>query len=179
MCSSDLGGKVCGKCDPKTCSSGQTTACTTSSYANVGTENTGAYSGDTQCFTCSYTCNNTSGFDSCPTGASSCGTDSVSGCKYVISCDASKGYILTNGTCACDSRFSYNSCPTGANCSQCEGKYGIDSCKEGYIEDNGTCISENAFNSKLTLTNQTAIDITSSAEESGEEIGRASCRERV
>ena len=165
------GGKVCGKCDPKTCSSGQTTACTTSSYANVGTENTGAYSGDTQCFTCSYTCNNTSGFDSCPTGASSCGTDSVSGCKYVISCDASKGYILTNGTCACDSRFSYNSCPTGANCSQCEGKYGIDSCKEGYIEDNGTCISENAFNSKLTLTNQTAIDITSSAEESGEVYG--------
>ena len=165
------GGKVCGKCDPKTCSSGQTTACTTSSYANVGTENTGAYSGDTQCFTCSYTCNNTSGFDSCPTGASSCGTDSVSGCKYVISCDASKGYILTNGTCACDSRFSYNSCPTGANCSQCEGKYGIDSCKEGYIEDNGTCISENAFNSKLTLTNQTAIDITISAEESGEVYG--------
>ena len=165
------GGKVCGKCDPKTCSSGQTTACTTSSYANVGTENTGAYSGDTQCFTCSYTCNNTSGFDSCPTGASSCGTDSVSGCKYVISCDASKGYILTNGTCACDSRFSYNSCPTGANCSQCEGKYGIDSCKEGYIEDNGTCISENAFNSKLTLTNQTAIDITSSAEESKDVYG--------
>ena len=165
------GGKVCGKCDPKTCSSGQTTACTTSSYANVGTENTGAYSGDTQCFTCSYTCNNTSGFDSCPTGASSCGTDSVSGCKYVISCDASKGYILTNGTCACDSRFSYNSCPTGANCSQCEGKYGIDSCKEGYIEDNGTCISENAFNSKLTLTNQTAIDITISAEESKDVYG--------
>ena len=165
------GGKVCGKCDPKTCSSGQTTACTTSSYANVGTENTGAYSGDTQCFTFSYTFNNTSGFDSCPTGASSCGTDSVSGCKYVISCDASKGYILTNGTCACDSRFSYYSCPTGANCSQCEGKYGIDSCKEGYIEDNGTCISENAFNSKLTLTNQTAIDITISAEESGEVYG--------
>ena len=165
------GGLVCGKCTKKDCSSGQTTACTTSSYANVGTENTGAYSGDTQCFTCSYTCNNTSGFDSCPTGASSCGTDSVSGCKYVISCDASKGYILTNGTCACDSRFSYNSCPTGANCSQCEGKYGIDSCKEGYIEDNGTCISENAFNSKLTLTNQTAIDITSNAEESGEVYG--------
>ena len=167
------GGKVCGKCDPKTCSSGQTTACTTSSYANVGTENTGAYSGDTQCFTCSYTCNNTSGFDSCPTGASSCGTDSVSRCKYVISCDASKGYILTNGTCACDSRFSHSSCPTGANCSQCEGKYGIDSCKEeeGYIEDNGTCILVNAFNSKLTLTNQTAIDITISAEESGEVYG--------
>ena len=165
------GGLVCGKCTEKDCSSGQTTACTTSSYANVGTENTGAYSGDTQCFTCSYTCNNTSGFDSCPTGASSCGTDSVSGCKYVISCDASKGYILTNGTCACDSRFSYNSCPTGANCSQCEGKYGIDSCKEGYIEDNGTCISENAFNSKLTLTNQTAIDITSSAEESKDIYG--------
>ena len=165
------GGLVCGKCTEKDCSSGQTTACATSSYATVGTENTGAYSGDTQCFTCSYTCNNTSGFDSCPTGASSCGTDSVSGCKYVISCDASKGYILTNGTCACDSRFSYNSCPTGANCSQCEGKYGIDSCKEGYIEDNGTCISENAFNSKLTLTNQTAIDITSSAEESGEVYG--------
>ena len=165
------GGLVCGKCTEKDCSSGQTTACTTSSYANVGTENTGAYSGDTQCFTCSYTCNNTSGFDSCPTGASSCGTDSVSGCKYVISCDASKGYILTNGTCACDSRFSYNSCPTGANCSQCEGKYGIDSCKEGYIEDNGTCISENAFNSKLTLTNQTAIDITISAEESKDVYG--------
>ena len=165
------GGKVCGKCTEKDCSSGQTTACATSSYANVGTENTGAYSGDTKCFTCSYTCNNTSGFDSCPTGALSCGTDSVSGCKYVLSCDASKGYILTNGTCACDSRFSYNNCPTGANCSQCEGKYGIDSCKEGYIEDNGTCISENAFNSKLTLTNQTAIDITSSAEESKDVYG--------
>ena len=167
------GGLVCGKCTEKDCSSGQTTACTTSSYANVGTENTGAYSGDTQCFTCSYTCNNTSGFDSCPTGASSCGTDSVSGCKYVISCDASKGYILTNGTCACDSRFSHSSCPTGANCSQCEEKYGIDSCKEeeGYIEDNGTCILVNAFNSKLTLTNQTAIDITISAEESGEVYG--------
>ena len=165
------GGKVCGKCTEKDCSSGQTTACATSSYANVGTENTGAYSGDTKCFTCSYTCNNTSGFDSCPTGALSCGTDSVSGCKYVLSCDASKGYILTNGTCACDSRFSYNNCPTGANCSQCEGKYGIDSCKEGYIEDNGTCISENAFNSKLTLTNQTAIDITISAEESKDVYG--------
>lgn len=167
------GDLVCGKCTEKDCSSGQTTACATSSYATVGTENTDAYSGDTQCFTCSYTCNNTSGFDSCPTEASSCGTDSVSGCKYVISCDTSKGYILTNGTCACDSRFSHSSCPTGANCSQCEGKYGIDSCKEeeGYIEDNGTCILVNAFNSKLTLTNQTAIDITISAEESKDIYG--------
>ena len=165
------GGKVCGKCTAKSCSTGQITTCTSSSYASVSTDETGAYSGDTRCFTCSYTCNNTSGFASCPTGASSCGTDSVSECKYVISCNASEGYVLTNGTCACDSRFSYSSCPTGANCSQCEGKYGIDSCKDGYIEDNGTCVADSAFNSKLTLTNQTAIDVTSATGESGEVYG--------
>ena len=165
------GGQVCGKCEAKTCSTGQITACTSSSYATVSTDETGAYSGDTRCFTCSYTCNNTSGFDSCPTGASSCGTDSVSGCKYVISCNASEGYVLTNGTCACDSRFSYSNCPTGANCSQCEGKYGIDSCKEGYFEDNGTCVADSAFNSKLTLTNQTAIDVTSASGESEDVYG--------
>ena len=164
------GGQVCGKCTAKSCSTGQITACTSSSYATVSTDETGAYSGDTQCFTCSYTCNNTSGFASCPTGASSCGTDSVSGCKYVISCNASEGYVLTNGTCACDSRFSHNSCPTGANCSQCEGKYGVDGCKDGYVEDNGNCTPE-SVNSKLTLTNQTAIDVTSASGESGEVYG--------
>jgi len=69
--------------------------------------------------------------------------EDVSGCKHYLYCPfdqsykacVAKGNTETPDECAA---YTLNSCPTGAECSSCDGKYKIDSCKDGYAIILGT-----------------------------------------
>ena len=75
--SGQSGGETCGKCTAKTCPTDTSTSqtCSNGTYTKGTAVGSSYYAGNSRCYSCEYTCNNTSGYtsnSSCTSGGYTC-----------------------------------------------------------------------------------------------------------